>query len=185
MLHSRGPRSPPTTHLPDRAAVLAALGAELGNLRTAWEFWVERRDVARLDDLLAPLWGYHEARGDYNAAIVLGEDLLHTVTELPDSRERQHDELALRATLARTRLVVRGFTADAEQAMAEALQRFEDSQDPRRRFPALRGLASLQLWRSDFEQAAATVQELMAIAEEEREPSLLMEAHLMSCISTL
>lgn len=168
----------------DRAAVLEALGDELGNLRAAWEFWVARRDVARLDELLAPLWGFHEARGDYAAAIALGEALLRTITELPESRERQHDELALRATLARTQLVMDGFTANAERAMVEALNRFEASPTASQRFPALRGVGALQLWRSDFDGAAATAQDLMSIAEEEREPSLLTEAHLMACIST-
>lgn len=168
----------------DRAAVLALLGDELGNLRAAWEQWVERRDIARLDDLLAPLWGYYEARGDYGAAIVLGEDFLGALSELPDTRERRHDELALRANLARTQLVVRGFSRDAERAIVEALERFEASRDARQRFPALRSLASLQLWRSDFTSGAATARELMAIAEEERDRALLTEAHLMACISS-
>ena len=118
---------------------MADLGDELGNLRTAWEFWFEASDVARLDDLLTPLWGYHEARGDYYAAIALGEDLLHTIIELPDGRDRQHDELALRTTLARTRLVLNGFTDDAENAVTEALERFETSRTCRDAFPGAEG----------------------------------------------
>lgn len=168
----------------DRAAVLALLGDELGNLRAAWAYCVERRDVARLDDLLEPLWGYYEARGDYRAAIELGEDLLQALTELPETRERRDDELVLQANLARTQLVVRGFSPEAERAIVEALARFESSGEARQRFPALRSLAVLQLWRSDFERGAATARELMAVAEVERDPALLLEAHLMTCISS-
>jgi predicted ATPase len=168
----------------DRSAVLALLGAELGNLRAAWDHWVKQRDVARLDDLLEPLWGYYEAQGDYRAAMVLGEDLLRTLAELPETRERRHDELALRANLARTHLVVRGFSREAELAVVDTLERSETFGAARQRFPALRSLAALHLWRSDFEKGAATAQELMVIAQEEQDPALLLEAHLMSCISS-
>lgn len=167
-----------------RAAVLAQLEVELGNLRTAWEHWVEQRDVTRLDELLAPLWGYYEARGDYRAAIVLGEDLLRTLSELPETLERRHDELTLRANLARTQLVVRGFSPEAERAIVETVERFDASGEARQRSPSLRSLASLQLWRSDFGRAAATARELMDIAEHDRDPALLLEAHLVTSIGT-
>ena len=167
----------------DRAVVLARLTDELGNLRAAWQYWVDRRDVARLDELLGPLWGYHEARGDYQAAIVLGEQLLEMLPDLPDTQERRHDELALRAIVARTQLAVHGFSPDAERAINETLERYESSREARRRFPALRSLNALQLWRSDFDSGAVTSRELMAIAEVERDPTLLTEAHLMTCIS--
>lgn len=167
----------------DRAVVLGRLTDELGNLRAAWQYWVAQRDLARLDELLGPLWGYHEARGDYQAAIVLGEQLLATLPELPETQERRHDELALRAIVARTQLAVHGFSAEAEQAINETLDRYEAAHEARRRFPALRSLNALQLWRSDFASSAVTARELQAIAEDEGDPDLLTEAHLMTCIS--
>lgn len=167
----------------DRSELLAVLGDELGNLRAAWHHFVERRDVARLDDLLAPLWGYHESRGDYRAAVALGDDLLDALGHLPASDERLHDELAVRATLARTQLAVLGFTPEAERVMAETLDRFDATPTTHQRFATLRSLAALQLWRSDFERATATSQELMSIAEAERSAAMLLDAHLMSCIS--
>jgi tetratricopeptide (TPR) repeat protein len=173
-----------TLSLSDRTAVLARLGEELGNLRAAWGHWLERRDIARLDDLLGPLWGYYEARGDYRTAIVLGEELLRALADLPDSPERRHDELVLRANLARTQLAVRGFSTEAEHSIVEALELLESAGEACQRFPALRSLTSLYLWRSDFERGAATARELMEIAEREQDPALLLEAHLMSCVST-
>ena len=108
----------------DRAGVLAALGDELGNLRAAWDHWVQQSDVGRLDELLEPLWGYYEARGDYRAVVVLGDDFLQVLSALPETPERKHDELTLRTNLARTQLAVRGFTPEAERAMGEALRAF-------------------------------------------------------------
>jgi predicted ATPase len=166
----------------DRTTGLAAVGAELDNLRAAWQYCADRGDVARLDDLIAPLWAYHEARGDYRTILALGEELLRALTNLPDSPRRRYDELVLRANLARTQLVVRGFGPDTERALVEALERLEAPTTPQR-FPTLRSLASLQLWRGDFARGAATSQELMAIARRDSDPALLTEAHLTRCLS--
>jgi predicted ATPase len=168
----------------DRRTGLTAVAAELDNLRTAWQRCAERQDVARLDDLISPLWAYHEARGDYRTVLVLGEELLRTLTMLPESQRRRNDELALRANLARTQLVVRGFGPDTERALVEALERLEAASADQQRFPALRSLASLQLWRGDFERGSATARELMTIAKRESDPALLTEAHLTRCLST-
>lgn len=168
----------------DRGAVLAQLGDELGNLRAAWSHWAEQRDVAALDDLLGPLWGYYEARGDYRAVVELGSDLLRVLADLPETTERRHDELVLRAALARTNLAVLGFSAEAERAVTEVLELLEASGEARQRFPLLRSLASLHLWRSDFAKGAATARELLAIAEAEQDPALLLEARLVTSISS-
>jgi hypothetical protein len=168
----------------ERSTVLARLGDELGNLRAAWDLWAEQHDVAALDDLLGPLWGYYEARGDYRTAMELGDALLRVLAELPETAERRHDELVLRAALARTNLAVQGFSTEAERTVTEVLDLLETSGEARQRFPLLRGLASLHLWRSDFAKGAAAARDLMAIAEAERDPALLLEARLVTAIST-
>jgi predicted ATPase len=168
----------------DRRTGLTAVAADLDNLRTAWQHCAERHDVARLDDLIAPLWGYHEARGDYRTILVLGEELLTALTALPESEQRRNDELALRANLARTRLVVRGFGPDTERALVEILERLEAAATAPQRFPTLRSLASLQLWRGDFERGSTTARELMTIAERDSDPALLTEAHITRCLSS-
>ena len=65
---------------------LSAMEDELGNLRAAWDHWVHNGDVDRLHELLEPLWGFHEARGDYAAAIELGDDLLGVLDEAAGDR---------------------------------------------------------------------------------------------------
>lgn len=168
----------------DRKTGLAAVAAELDNLRAAWQYCANRHDVARLDDLIAPLWGYHEAQGDYRTVLALGEELLRALTELPESPRRRNDELALRANLARTQLVIRGFGPDTERALVDVLGRLETAPAAPQRFPTLRSLAALQLWRGDFERGSATARELMVIAEHDSDPALLTEAHLTKCVST-
>ncbi|MGV3760440.1 MAG: ATP-binding protein, partial [Actinomycetota bacterium] len=168
----------------ERATVVARLGDELGNLRSAWTHWADRRDVEALDDLLGPLWGYYEARGDYRAAVALGEHLLRVLGDLPETAERRQDELVLRAALARTNLAVLGFSEEAERAVTDVLELLEASGEARQRFPLLRGLASLHLWRSDFAKGAAAARELLAIAQAEGDPALLLEARLVTAIST-
>ena len=64
----------------------------------------------RLNDLLGPLWGYYDARGDYRSAIELGRDLLDCLAATPDSPDRRRDEFVVRMNVARTELAVRGFT---------------------------------------------------------------------------
>jgi predicted ATPase len=163
-----------------RDDVLAALGDELGNLRAAWDEWVARGAVASLNGLLGPLWGYYEARGDYRSAIELGSGLLRCLAETPDSADRRGDEFAVRMNVIRTELAVRGFTAEAERMLSDALDRAELTADARQRFPGLRSLAYLHLMRYDFQRTSTIARELMAIAEEEHDPLLLGEAHLLA-----
>lgn len=163
-----------------RSDVLLALSAELGNLRAAWDTWVGRGDVARLNDLIAPLWGYDDARGDYRSAIGLGHDLLACLAETPDSADRRRDEFVVRMNVARTELAVRGFTAEAERLTRDALDRAEEGDDVRERFPGLRSLAYLHLMRSDVGRVAEIGSALMGIADQEQDPSLLAEAHLIA-----
>jgi predicted ATPase len=174
-LHARLTRS-------ERADVLAALGADLANVRAAWDRWVGVAALDRLADLLEPLWGYYDARGDYRSAIVLGEDFLRALSALPDSTDRRSAEFAVQTNLARTHLAVRGFTHDAERAILDAVARFEAAGDVRERFSALRSLASLQLMRSESEKTAAVAGDLLEIAEAEADPELLTDAHLLACL---
>jgi hypothetical protein len=116
--------------------------------------------------------------------IVLGDDLLRVLSDLPETPERKHDELTLQTNLARTQLAVRGFTPEAERAMLDVLARFESTTDERHRFPALRSLATLRLMRTEIAPTIQTASELMTIAEKEDDPALLTEAHLLTGISS-
>ena len=163
-----------------RQEILAVLADELGNLRSAWDEWVAAGDVVRLNELLAPLWGYYDARGDYRSAVELGSNLLDRLAATADSPERRRDEFVVRMNVVRTELAVRGYTPEAEQLVCDALDRLAAAGDARQRFPGLRSLAYLHLMRYDFEETAKIAVELMDLATAEQDPLLLAEAHLLA-----
>jgi predicted ATPase len=46
-----------------REAALAAMAADIDNLRAAWRYWVARRDRVQLNKLVDSLWLLYDARG--------------------------------------------------------------------------------------------------------------------------
>jgi predicted ATPase/class 3 adenylate cyclase len=168
----------------DREQVLAALEVELGNLRAAWSYLVRQGDVVRLNDLLEPLWGYYDARGAYGVAMELGDDLLKVLAIQPETPQRLRDEIALEMSLARALIVVRGYDAEVERSIRAAVERSREQDDAPDRFPVLRSLATLHLMRSDPDSALEIGRELLAIAEEQRDPMLLSDAHLVYGMNT-
>ena len=169
--------------LAGRGEVLSALADELPNLRAAWDEWVARAEVDRLNALLPVAWGFYEARGDYRSAIELGTGLLACLASAPDTPDRRREEFVLRMNLVRSELAVRGFTAAGEQIIREAIDRATAAGDLRQRFPGLRVLGYLHLMRMDLTRLAEVVEELMAIAEHEQDPLMLSEAHLYTGLS--
>jgi predicted ATPase len=90
-----------------RADELDVLSVELGNLQTAWSYWVREGDVARLGDLLELLWGYYDQQGNYREAVDLGHDLLAVLSLQPATPERLRDEIAVETSLARSMIAAR------------------------------------------------------------------------------
>jgi predicted ATPase/class 3 adenylate cyclase len=168
----------------DREQVLAALGDELGNLRAAWTHWVDAGDVPRLNELLEPLWGYYDARGQYGAAVELGNDLLRVLAIQPETPERVRDEIALEMSLARSLITVRGYDAEVERSIRAALERSGAADDAPERFPVLRSLATLHMLRADYSSGAELGRELLTIAEQQQNPMLLSDAHLVVGLNT-
>ena len=125
------------------------------NLRSAWSHWVQHSDVAKLDELVEPLWSYYDARGNYRAITELGTDLLEVLATQPESPERIRDRVALQVSLARALIAVDGFTAESEQRIRAAVAQADEAGNEEQRFPALRCLASLYLLRTDFVSSAA------------------------------
>ena len=166
-----------------RSRVLTALADDLLNMQAAWREWVDRDDVAQLNRMLAPLWGYYDARGDYRSAISLGNDLLERLAATGESPQRRRDEFAMRMSVARTELAVRGYTVEAEHLILDALEQAGAGGNASERFPGLRSLGYLHHMSSDFERVGEIAGELLAIAEEDQDPLLLSEAHLLTGLS--
>jgi predicted ATPase/class 3 adenylate cyclase len=169
---------------PGREATLAELSVEIGNLRTAWRYWVEEADLEQLYLLLDGLWALHDARGWYHAAVELTTDLLGVLLTAEPSSDRDREEMTLRTSLARTLMAVRGWTIEVEEEFKRALDLATSSGSAVHRFPVLRSLATYYLNVGDFDGTAAMGRELLDLAGREQDPTILVEGHLVLGLGT-
>jgi predicted ATPase/class 3 adenylate cyclase len=164
---------------PERQDTLDELASELGNLLTAWRYWVAAGDLEQLERLLDGLWVLHDARGWYHATLELTNDLLRVLSAAPSTPDRAREEITLRTTLARGLMAIRGYTQEVEETYSRALELSEEAGELPRRFPVLRSLASFHLYRGEFDKAAAVGSELLELAEQQDDARLMVEGHLV------
>jgi predicted ATPase/class 3 adenylate cyclase len=162
----------------ERARVLAELESDLGNLRAAWRYWVDAGDLERLDAMLDALWTLHDDRGWYHGAIALSNDLLAALSAAPATVERTVQEITVRTSLARGLMAIRGYTQEVEGIYAAAIARLEETGEPTDAVPLLRSLASLFLYRGDFDKGIEVGRRLLEIARQQQDPALQAEGHL-------
>src|SRR6185295_13260118 len=84
-----------------REAALLEMATEIGNLRTAWRYWVKAGDLGQLERLTDSLLILNDARGWYLDTVSLTGDLLALLSGRDRSAERIDQEIALRVSLAR------------------------------------------------------------------------------------
>jgi predicted ATPase/class 3 adenylate cyclase len=164
---------------PEREDTLEELASELGNLLTAWRFWVGACDVEQLNRLLDSLWVLNDARGWYHAAVELADDLLGVLSAAPSTPDRAREEITLRTSLARGLMAIRGYTQEVEEIYGVALSLAEEAGELPRLFPVLRSLASFHLFRGEFDKTVAVGRELLELAEKQEDAGLQVEGHLM------
>jgi predicted ATPase/class 3 adenylate cyclase len=164
---------------PEREDTLADLEVELGNLLTAWRYWVAAHDLQQLEKLLDGLWVLHDARGWYDGAVGLTSDLLDVLSAVPSTPDRTQTEISLRASLARGILATRGYTEEAEETFMGALALSDEAGERPRPFPVLRSLATFYLYRGEFDKAGAIGRELLDLAEQQGDTGLQVEGHLV------
>jgi predicted ATPase/class 3 adenylate cyclase len=164
---------------PEREATLEDLESELGNLLTAWRYWVDAGDAGQLNKLLDGLWVLHDARGWYHAAVELTNDLLGVLSAAPSTPDRAREEITLRTSLARGLMAIRGYTQEVEEIYGGALSLAEEAGELPRLFPVLRSLASFHLYRGEFEKTAAVGRELLDLAEQHEDAGLQVEGNLL------
>jgi predicted ATPase/class 3 adenylate cyclase len=162
-----------------REQALGDLLGELANLMKAWRYWVEAGDLEQLNRLLDGLWALYDARGWYHAAIELANDLLAVLPAIPESTERARQEIALRTSLARGLMALRGYTQEAEEIYFRALTLSEELGQLPQHFPVLRSVASFRLYRGDFDQAAAVGRQLLTLGEQQDDVEVLVDGHLV------
>lgn len=162
---------------PERDQALEELAASIGNLRAAWRYWFEHRDLQQILRLIDALWALHDARGWYHSAIELARDALAVLATAAPSGEHTADELALRTSLARALMAVQGYTPEVEQTFKEVLEVAAVGATAAQRFPVLRALATYYMNTGQFEKAARLGRELLSLAESEGDRTMLMDGH--------
>jgi predicted ATPase/class 3 adenylate cyclase len=161
-----------------REPALAAMTADIDNLRLAWDYWVGQRDLDQLNKLLDSLWLVYDARGWYHATIDLTTDLLDILSSSPSTPERAAQEVTLRTSLARALMAIKGYTPEVEQAYTRALDLVQGQQLPQL-FPVLRSLATFYNYRAEFDKGAQVGREILRLAEQQNDTSMLVDGHLV------
>jgi predicted ATPase/class 3 adenylate cyclase len=164
---------------PRREPALASIAPDLENLRIAWRYWVAERDLGQLDKLVDSLWLLYDARGRYQATVELTTDLLDVLSSSPSTPERAGQEITLRTSLARTLMAIKGYTPEVEDAYARALELFEGEGELPRLLPVLRALASFYNYRAEFDKGAQVGQEILRLGEQQNDPSMRVDGHLV------
>ncbi|HVR31085.1 MAG TPA: adenylate/guanylate cyclase domain-containing protein [Acidimicrobiia bacterium] len=163
----------------DAESVLADLVAELGNLRTAWQYWVAAGDLEQLRRLLECLWVLHHNRGWYQGVIELMTDFLGVLQSVPPTPETLEEEMTARAGLGRVLLAVRGYGVDVDEQFSRVLELSTSLEATSRWIPILRALATYHTMQADFPKAAAIGRQILDLAERDNDAAGLVEGHLV------
>jgi len=162
-----------------RETALAALAAEVANLRIAWRYWVSAGDLAQLDRLADTLLILNDARGWYLDTVELTSDMLGVLRAHPATPDQIGQEIALRTSLARALMTTKGVTEEVESAFTSAVELFERGTDVRQQFSVLRGLASLYMFRGQLDETARLGHEILALGKSGGGPTMLINGHLL------
>ncbi|HEU4672393.1 MAG TPA: adenylate/guanylate cyclase domain-containing protein, partial [Candidatus Limnocylindrales bacterium] len=162
----------------DRRLALEELEADLGNLLVAWRYFLEARDLSRLQGLLDPIWGIHESRGRYTAAVGLADDLLDVLDSADAGAYPVEKAVTLRLIVARGLLAIRGYRPEVEAVYRDALALAEGVSIPPK-LAVLRSLASFHLARGELDKTAAIGARLLEDGERSGDLGLQVEGHLL------
>ena len=104
---------------------------------------------------------------------------VHLLNTLPDTPQRDRQELALQTMLGPVLIATKGNGAPEVGAVYKrALQLGRQSGEDARLFPVLFGLRSFHLIRGELQPAFELAQQLVSLAESVQDSGLLVEAHL-------
>ena len=93
--------------------------------------------------------------------------------------ERVREEIVLQTSLARALQMIKGFTAEVEQAYARALELCDGAGEIPELFPVLRGLSTFYLFRAEFEKSVQLAERILRLAERLDDADMAMEGHMV------
>ncbi len=103
---------------------------------------------------------------------------LELLNLLPDTPERARQELALQIALGAPLIATRGFGAtEVGRAYARARELCQLTGETSQLFPILRGLWEFYELRTEYQTALELAEQLLALAQRQPDPSLLLLAH--------
>lgn len=109
------------------------------------------------------------------AHLTLALDVLAT---LPDTPERERQELALQITLGPAWMAAKGLAApEVEATYTRALMLCRHLGETMQLFPALMGLRTFYMVRGELPTARELGEQLVTLAEQTQDPALLVHAH--------
>jgi len=104
---------------------------------------------------------------------------LEVLMTLPDSAERNRQELALQTTLGPALMAIKGYAAlEAGETYFRARELCEQVGESKELFPVVWGLFAHHLTRAKYHDALELSEQLLSLAEELGETEYLIEAHL-------
>ena len=163
----------------DRETALREMESEIENVHTAWRFWVEQRDLEQLTKFVNSLWVLYDARGWYHDTVSLTNDLLKLLASTPSTTDRIQQEIMLQTSLARALLATKGYTEEAEQAYARALELCDGAGEIPQLFPVLRGLASFYILRMEDEKSIQMAERILQLAEHLNDADMKIEGQII------
>jgi predicted ATPase len=138
------------------------------------------RDYPRAVQYLGQAANNAMRRNAYQEAITLLTRALSTLTFLPDTTERTHQELALHIALGVPLLMAKGYAApQIEQTYARAQEICQQLGAHPQHLPAMAGLFRFHLVRSELATARALGEQVMSLAQTNTDPLFRAAAHSM------
>jgi predicted ATPase len=114
-------------------------------------------------------------RSAYPEAVTRLSSALELLKHLPDDTERAHQELSVQSALGLSLAYVKGWAAtELEPVYARARELCAQIRDPALAFPALYGQWLMRIWKLELRTALELAVELLAAAEEVKDPAMLL-----------
>jgi predicted ATPase/class 3 adenylate cyclase len=166
----------------DRSTAISALGVDLENLRAAWRWSVDRRDIGCLEALLGGMRAVYDAHGWYRAISDLASDVLGVLETIEPTPDHALLAMSMRSEQARALTALEGYTPEVEAAY-ERLLGSVSSADVPEAYPILRGLASFHSFRNEYDKAAELGKRILRLGEERSDPAVQVDGHLLVGLS--
>ncbi len=164
----------------DRETALSEFESELGNMRTAWRYWVDKGDLEQLHKLTDSLWVLYDAKGWYHDTLELTNDLLQVLSSNPSVPEYALQEIMLQMSLARVLMTIKGCTPEVEDAYKRALELCEKYGEIPQSFSILRALGSFYVYIADFGKSIDFGEQILDLAEKTNDVNMKIEGNLLT-----